>query len=83
MPGKLCMPYQIYKKVNNHVLFKNDKIYVYYAFVNITQCISHCFNSFTEGVVIKFLLISSIEQPYGPLIAFIVVMGPQSACFND
>ena len=52
---------------NNHVLFKNDQIYVYYAFVNITHYISHCFTSFTLGVVIKFLL-------YHRLIA---VMGPQ------
>ena len=37
---------------------------------------------FSLGVVIKFLLISSVVQPCRPLIAFIVVMGPQSACCN-
>ena len=76
------MPYQIYKKVNNHVLYFLKLNNVYNAFVNITQYISHCFTSFTLGVVVKFLLISSVVQPCRPLIAFIVVMGPQFACFN-
>ena len=33
---------------------------------NITQYISHCFTSFTLGVAIKFLLISSVVQPGRP-----------------
>ena len=44
--------------------------------------LSPLFTSFTLGVVIKFLLISSVVQPCRPFIAYIVVMGLQSACFN-
>ena len=63
---------------------KMTKFMFIMRFVNITQYISHCFTSFTLGVVIKFLLIhvSSVVQPCRPLITFIVVMGLQSACFN-
>ena len=50
--------------------------------LSISHDIFHIVSLIYLGVVIKFLLISSVVQPCRPLIAFIVVMGPQSACCN-